>query len=141
MLRVLVLIIHCYYYYFSLLLFIDLGQTPPRSHNTSIDLDFTHPALQTGPSLPDLSNFVAARIPNKWKDLGIQLGLRVSELDAIYDRRNRVPTHCYMDVFDSWERGTVPYTWATLLEKLSTQSMNERSLAIEISQEIIRRSN
>lgn len=119
-------------------LFIDVGETPPTSNTT---IDFTHPSLQTEPSFLDLSNLVAARIPNKWRDLGLQLGLRVSELDGIYDRRNRVPAHCFMDVFESWEKGTMSYTWSTLLKGLSSPFVNEKGLAIEISQEIIRRNN
>lgn len=104
--------------------------TPPT-------IDLTHPALQAEPSLPDLSNLVAAVIPNKWREVGLQLGLRPAELDSIYDRRNRVSLHCYMDVFESWEKGREPYTWACLIKALSSPSVGEGPLATQISQEII----
>ena len=98
----------------------------------------THPALQTEPSLPDLLNLIAAKIPDKWKEVGIQLGHSLNELDAIYDQRSRNALHCYTDVFDTWMKKETR-TWASLIKVLMSPSVDEISLATTISQDMIKK--
>ena len=41
-----------------------------------IDLYNKHPdGLESAPELQDLMNVVAAKIPSKWRDMGVQLGV------------------------------------------------------------------
>lgn len=101
-------------------------------------INFSHEALQTEPSHRDLLNLVAAVIPNKWKEVGIQLGLSPGELDVIYDRQNRDAKKCYMDVFDTWKKEE-KRTWASLIEALSSPYVSATTLATEISKKIIER--
>ena len=106
------------------------------------EFDLSHSALQTAPKLLDLTNFIAANLRNKWREIGIQLGIKTSTLDAIYDRRNRNPSQCFTDVFEEWERSKeVPYTWARLLEAIASPYVDEKPLAIEIRQKVIDKMN
>ena len=100
----------------------------------------THPALQTEPSLPDLSNLVAAKIPNKWKEVGIQLGHSRNELDAINDQRSRNALHCYTDVFDTWMKKD-RRTWVMLINALTSPAVDAKQLAYTISLDIIKKFN
>ena len=70
-------------------------------------------------------NFVAAEIPEKWREVGIGLGLDTTNIKRI---EAEVPTHkftlCYVDVFDTWKnKGTTEYTWDTLLNALRSPSV------------------
>ena len=76
-------------------------------------------------------NFVAAKIPEKWREVGIGLGLDTTDIKRI---EADIPTHksalCYVDVFDTWKnKGTKEYTWDTLLKALRTLSVDASKLA------------
>ena len=96
------------------------------------DLHSKYPAgLDSEPELPDLMNEVAAAIPNKWKDIGLQLGLDYHILEGIRGDNN----HCYMDIFTRWkDQNSIarPYTWLTLVHALQTRAVREERLANEI---------
>ena len=79
-------------------------------------------------------NHVAAMIPEKWREVGIGLGLDSADISRI---EVDVPTHkstpCYVMVFDTWKnKGTKEYTWDTLLKALKTPSVNASKLASTI---------
>ena len=79
-------------------------------------------------------NEVAAAIPSKWKDVGLQLGLDHSVLEGIGGDNS----HCYMDVFTQWKKQkstTHPYTWSTLVQVLQTPAVGEEELADKIKNE------
>ena len=87
--------------------------------------------LHSTPELGDLMNFVAAKIPEKWREVGIELGLDSADISRI---EAEVPTHkstpCYLAVFYKWEsKGTTEYTWDTLLKALRTPSVDALKLA------------
>ena len=87
--------------------------------------------LHSSPQLRDLMNFVAAKIPEKWREIGIELGLDSADISRI---EAEVPTHkstpCYLAVFYKWEsKGTTEYTWDTLLKALRTPSVDAMNLA------------
>ena len=87
--------------------------------------------MDSEPKLPDLMNEVAAVIPSKWKDVGLQLGLEHGVLGGIRGEAS----HCYMDVFTRWksQRSTThPYTWLTIVQVLQTRAVGEERLADEI---------
>lgn len=76
-------------------------------------------------------NLVAAKIPEKWREVGIGLGLDTTDIKRI---EADIPTHkstpCYVDVFDTWKnKGTTKYTWGTLLKALRTPSVDASKLA------------
>ena len=90
--------------------------------------------LHSTPELGDLMNLVAAKIPEKWREVGIGLGLDTTDIKRI---EADVPTHkstlCYVDVFDTWKnKGTTKYTWGTLLKALRTPSVDASKLASTI---------
>ena len=79
-------------------------------------------------------NHVAAMIPEKWREVGIGLGLNSADISRI---EADVPTHkstpCYVMVFDTWKnKGTKEYTWNTLLRALRTPLVNASELASTI---------
>ena len=84
--------------------------------------------------MSDLLNKVAAKIPNKWKNMGIQLNIDGGRLETI-------STKCaddllrFADVFELWKGcGTPPYTWATIIDALRAPSIDEVALANDLKQ-------
>ena len=76
-------------------------------------------------------NEIATVIPERWREVGIALGLDDSDIKRI---ETDVPTHraylCYMEVFGMWKNQiTKPYTWETILRTLRTKLVNAPSLA------------
>ena len=91
--------------------------------------------LDSEPELPDLINEVAAAIPSKWKDVGLQLGLDHGVLEGIGGEAS----HCYMDVFTRWKNQnatTHPYTWLTLVQALQTPAVGKERLADKIRNKV-----
>ena len=79
-------------------------------------------------------NHVAAKIPEKWREVGIGLGLDSADITRI---ETDVPTHksilCYLAVFYTWKnKGTKEYTWDTLLNALRTPLVDASNLASTI---------
>ena len=82
-------------------------------------------------------NKVAARIPNLWRDVGIQLGLDQSVLNAIAIVSPGDTNHCFSNVFTLWRnRKTSPYTWATIIQALQTAAVGQKKVAEEITSEL-----
>jgi len=87
--------------------------------------------LHSAPELRDLMNEIAVEIPDKWKEVGIGLGLATSDIKRI---ETNIPTHesysCYMEVFHTWKTSDIEvYTWATVLKTLRTKLVNAHGLA------------
>ena len=81
------------------------------------------------PKLPELMNKVAAAIPAKWRDVGIQLNLSPPELDAI-GQSGGDPLQHFSSVFDHWRsKASVAYRWSTVIEALEAPAVNEHRLA------------
>ena len=101
-----------------------------------IDLHSKYPAgLDSEPELLDLMNEVAAEIPSKWKDVGLQLGLDHGVLEGVRGDNS----HCYMDVFTQWKNQnstTYPYTWSTIVQALQTPAVSEKRLADKIKNKL-----
>ena len=76
-------------------------------------------------------NTVCAKIPGKWREMAIGLGLDFADISRI---EADVPTQksisCYLIVFDTWKnKGTKEYTWDTLLKALRTPLVDAQMLA------------
>ena len=77
-------------------------------------------------------NEVAAKIPRKGRDIGLQLGLDEGVLQGIRGNDN----DCYHDVFTRWKNQnstTNPYTWSTIVDALRAPAVGEYRLAHEIT--------
>ena len=92
-------------------------------------------SLDNEPEVSDLVNEVAAKIPKKWRDVGLQLGLDPSELDGIAIESPSDTNYCYMKVFTRWKNKNSaehPYTWSTIVCALQVPAVGEERLANEI---------
>ena len=91
--------------------------------------------LDSEPELPDLMNEVAAAIPSKWWDVGLQLGLD----DGVLEGVGGEASHCYRNVFTRWKNQnstTHPYTWSTLVQALQTPAVGKERLADKIRNKV-----
>ena len=93
--------------------------------------------LDAEPKLPNLMNEIAAVIPNKWRDIGLQLGLSHGVLEGIATISPRNTNLCYSNVFTLWEtQNTYPYTWSTIVKVLQAPSVGEEKLATKIKNKL-----
>ena len=106
------------------------------------DLSSKYPAsLDSEPELADLMNEIAAEIPTKWRDVGLQLGLDPIVLGEIATISPGDINHCYSNVFTQWKNQnltTFPYTWWTVVHALQTPAVGENRLADKIMSELSR---
>ena len=78
---------------------------------------------------------IAAVIPTKWRDIGLQLGLDKSVLEGIALISPGDTNHCYSNVFTQWNNQnltTHPYTWSTVVRALETRVVGENRVAQHI---------
>ena len=81
------------------------------------------------PKLSELMNKVAAAIPAKWRDVGIQLNLSLPDLDAI-GLSGGDPLQHFSSVFHLWSsKASAAYRWSTVIEALEAPAVNEHRLA------------
>lgn len=80
--------------------------------------------LQSSPQLWDFMSEVAAKIPNKWKDIAVQLKLSFELIQSIEDSSLMKSNDCYMQVFAAWkgmrQEDALPHTWESLLTVLAS---------------------
>ena len=79
---------------------------------------------------------VADVIPNKYLEIGLQLGLTVAQIQAIRPLQQRLEDYhrAYDEVFGVWKKcGSPPYTWRTLIRVLKTASVGEVVLAEQLT--------
>ena len=84
-------------------------------------------------------NEVAAKIPAKWRDVGLQLGVDQGVLDGIASISPGDTNRCYSNAFTRWKNQnlmTHPYTWLTVVRALETQSVGENRLASKIKNKL-----
>ena len=78
-------------------------------------------------------NEVASKIPAKWKDISIQLGLTLGDLKYFMASTPNDPLQCFTSVFRVWKnRATRLYTWSTVIEALESPPVDEKRLAEEL---------
>ena len=99
--------------------------------------EYLNAGLQSEPELADLMNEVAAEIPGKWHDVGIQLKLSTSDLDCL--RTLSLPTsQLFSSVFTLWKKRTTDdYSWATIIKVLKTPAVDEIRLAEKLNTKLI----
>ena len=84
-------------------------------------------------------NEVAAEIPGKWRDIGLQLGLDHEVLNGIATTIPGDTNHCYSDVFTRWKSqnsSSYPYTWLTIVQAIQSKAVGEKKLADKIINEL-----
>ena len=91
----------------------------------------------SSPSIRNLMNDVAADIPAKWRQIGIQLRVPVATLDSIQSQSAGRPDsnmYSFEQVFDQWKRQRPSsYTWKTVIDALKAPSVGEVALADELA--------
>ena len=81
-------------------------------------------------TMADLTIHVARKTPTKWFEVGIQLKIDVSMLDA-FEQQNRDHQRLYIKVFDQWKKEQKPpYTWDTIIIALETVGEQETISAL-----------
>ncbi len=76
---------------------------------------------------------VAASVPDKWRIIGIQLGLKQADLSVIHERSNGDARVCFTEVFTMWEKQmNPPYTWKTIIDVLQMSVVGELRVANNI---------
>ena len=89
-------------------------------------------------------NEVAAKTPNKWLEIGIQLGLKTNQIDAIKYQHQGESSKIFADIFNQWEKqpGAEPKTWSTVIKVLKTPIVGEETLAhhLELSMTVTQHS-
>ena len=89
--------------------------------------------LESEPELPDLMNEVASKVPAKWKQISIQLGLTPSDQECFMASSPNDPIQCFTSVFRVWKnRATRLYTWSTVIDALESPAVDEMRLAHEL---------
>ena len=88
------------------------------------------------PELKDLMNAVAAKIPAKWRFVGIQLGVPVEALDDIQLQVAGKP-NCNIGAFElllgKWKSlHPHKYTWSTIINALEAPSVGAIDVAAEL---------
>ena len=82
------------------------------------------------PKMSDLMNQVAKKTPTKWYEVGIQLDIEISHLEA-FEQQASDQMRLYSKVFDRWKKDQkLPYTWDTIMNVLET--IEEKTIATEI---------
>ena len=92
--------------------------------------------LDSEPSLQHLMEKVAAVIPSKYELIGLQLGLTLAQLQVISPRYPTLEEHhrAFGEIFDVWRRrGSLPYTWRTLIDVLRSPSVGEVLLSEQLT--------
>ena len=75
---------------------------------------------------------VASKIPDKWRKVGVSLGISASVLNGIDQHRRGDPDVCFSDVFTYWQSHSTPQSpanWATIVEVLRSNNVGEETLS------------
>ena len=92
--------------------------------------------LESEPELSELMNEIASRIPDKWRPVGIALGLTINELSCF--SANEDPSRCFTFVFTIWRSRMTrePYSWGTVVEVLRSPSVGELKMAEQLKKRL-----
>ena len=77
-------------------------------------------------------NKVAAKLPNKWWQVGLQLDLTADELETLRTLHGGSTDRCFTMVFDNWKKRTRNCSWAAIITALEAPAVNETRLAEEL---------
>ena len=83
---------------------------------------------------------VATVIPDKWKRVGVALGLSQAQVNAIEKHRLADPLDCFAEVFHLWQQLSTPQqpvNWSTLVTVLNSRIVGEERLADFIQENFV----
>ena len=78
---------------------------------------------------------MATEAKDKWRLVGIELGMKRDQLDVISEEKN--PIIRYSEMFSQWEKkadSDFPFSWRTILNALESPIVEENSLATKIKE-------
>lgn len=91
--------------------------------------------LKVAVPLDAFMNEVAAKIPDKWRRVGIQMNLTSAQIDAIDQQYRGDPDDCYRKIYRKWSKYQTR-TWSQLIAILDTKHVGETELAQQIEADI-----
>ena len=89
--------------------------------------------LDKPPDIRQLLRTVASVARDKWRLVGIELGIEEEQLDLISKEEN--PIICFSKVFSQWKKKAdtdFPFTWRTIASALRSPIVEASNLATEI---------
>ena len=106
---------------------------------TGQSLASRYKGLHSRPDPLDLIIEVAAVIPSKWYEVGIQLGIPHEDIMSF---RQMNPTassvQMFSFIFATWKNhGTSSYTWSTIISALETPCVSHKRLAHELTEKLL----
>ena len=105
---------------------------PVHSHVLFHHIHADVPPLDGEPDFVELSSQVICNVSTKWRQLGVELRLPLTALDAINADYAKVADKCHQ-VFLMWSRRqTLPYTWGTVIQVLQSPAVGEQALAEQL---------
>lgn len=114
---------------------LSLVETINHQHYDEMQL-YTNKKDNTSLELRDLMNKVGCLIPDKWKDIGIQLNISYHRLKDIQSEVAGLPNRnqqAFYKVFHYWKtKKTSPYTWETIIKALEAPAVGENRLANDL---------
>ena len=84
---------------------------------------------------------IAAAIPDKWEDVGIELDLPMSTIRTIESEKHGNLRRCFAEVFDRWQKNPTPqrpFCWDTVIKVLRSPLIDEPELARKIAKDFCR---
>ena len=86
-------------------------------------------------SLFQFMESVASVIPDKWRRVGVALGIRHPQINAINTQHQGDAVNCFESVFHFWQQQSTPQqpvSWTTLVTVLRSHYVGEERLADSI---------
>ena len=83
---------------------------------------------------------VATVIPDKWKRVGVALGISQAQINAIDAQHRGDSLNCFAEVFHLWQQLSTPQqpvSWSTLVTVLNSRTVQEESLASFLQENFI----
>ena len=74
---------------------------------------------------------MAAPAPDKWRMIGVELGIDAPTLNSI-EQQYKNPNDYYYAIFDNWLRMSENPQWETILQVLVTPAVGRPDLALKI---------
>ena len=99
--------------------------------------------LNSKPELNYLTNKIATTIPDKWEEVGYELGIRRRDMQRIKCeacRATNLTLTAYREIFGYWlDHELEQCTWTTVLNALASEQVGEERLARSIRQDLLQR--
>lgn len=84
-------------------------------------------------------NLVAPHVKDKWRVVGLELGIETAELNGISAPDDTKFLKCYEQIFDTWKRRAkpeYPFTWSFLISVLGSEAVQRKDIANELEKKL-----